>query len=78
MKKKNPLEEEPHIVQVSYNKEGRRIGAIADNYCVKTQEEVNAILDSCGKLYGASLQRKAERAALENNPGILDVGTETA
>lgn len=78
MKKKNPLEEEPHIVKVIYNKDGVRIGAIADNYCVKTVEEVNARLDRCGRIYGDSLSRKAEREALENGPVISDVGTETA
>ncbi len=64
--KKNKIPEEPHIVQVFYNDKGERIGAIADNYCVKTKEEVDAILDRCGQIYGNSLRRKAERAALES------------
>lgn len=63
MKKKNIQPEEPHIVQIIYNEKGERIGAIADNYCVKTPEEVQAILDRCGEIYGESLRRKAERAA---------------
>lgn len=64
MKKKNTIPEEPHIVEYVYDKDGKVIGAIADNYCVKTKEEVDGILKRCGQIYGESLRRKAERAAL--------------
>ena len=62
MKKRGiqPLDE-PHIVQVIYDKDGRRIGAIADNYVVKTKAEVNQILDNIARIYGDHLRRKAER-----------------
>lgn len=53
--------DEPHIVQIVYDKEGRRIGAIADNYVVKTKEEADEILDNIARLYGEHLRRKAER-----------------
>lgn len=68
MRNKHDINEVPHIVKVIYNDKGERIGAIADNYCVKTKEEVDAILERCGKIYGESLQRKAERAALAADP----------
>lgn len=69
--KKNMIPEEPHIVEYVYDENGRKIGAIADNYCVKTKEEVEAILKRCGQIYGESLRRKAERAAMEQAQAVV-------
>ena len=69
--KKNMIPEEPHIVEYVYDENGRKIGAIADNYCVKTKEEVDAILKRCGQIYGESLRRKAERAAMEQAQAVV-------
>lgn len=71
MKKKNTVPEEPHIVEYVYDENGRKIGAIADNYCVKTKDEVDAILKRCGQIYGESLRRKAERAALNSADSVI-------
>ncbi len=62
-----PLEE-PHIVKVIYDENGRVIGKIADNYVVKTQEEVDKILYNCGVIWGNYLRRKAEEAAMQAGP----------
>lgn len=56
-----PPPDEPHIAEVIYDKEGRRIGAIADNYTAKTQEEVRQALGNIARLYGEHLCRRAER-----------------
>lgn len=67
MGKKVMPPEEPHIVEYVYDENGKRIGAIADNYCVKTKEEVDAILKRCGEIWTESLRRKAEQEALEKS-----------
>ena len=69
--KKNMIPEEPHIVEYVYDENGRKIGAIADNYCVKTKEEVDAILKRCSQIYGESLRRRAERAAMEQAQAVV-------
>lgn len=57
--------EEPHIVEYIFDENGRKIAAIADNYCVRTKEEVDAILKRCGEIWSESLRRRAEREAME-------------
>lgn len=41
--------EKPHIVKDYYD--GRTHIMIADNYCVRTKEEVDAILNRCKQIY---------------------------
>lgn len=62
MKKRGvqPLDE-PHIVQIVYDKNVRRMGAVADNYVVKENAEVEQILENIARIYGNHLRRKAER-----------------
>ncbi len=62
MKKRGiqPLDE-PHIVQIVYDKNVRRMGAVADNYVVKEKAEVEQILENIARIYGNHLRRKAER-----------------
>lgn len=49
----------PHIVERYYDENGREIGWIADNFVVKTQQEVDKILEELGKIWGESCDRKA-------------------
>lgn len=42
-------DEKPHIVKDFYD--GRTHIMIADNYCVKTKEEVDAILERCKQIF---------------------------
>lgn len=62
---KEVLETVPHIVQRFYDENGREIAWIADNYVVKTQEEVDDILKQVGKLWAESCKRKAIEAAMK-------------
>ncbi|MGN0686803.1 MAG: hypothetical protein ACI4KA_01700 [Oscillospiraceae bacterium] len=62
MARANPqeiLDTEPHIVERFYDENGREIGWIADNFVVKTQQEVDNILEELGKIWGESYDRKA-------------------
>ncbi len=52
------LATEPHIVERFYDENGREIGWIADNFVVKTQQEVDKILEELGKIWGDSCARK--------------------
>ena len=52
------LATEPHIVERFYDENGREIGWIADNFVVKTQQEVDKILEELGKIWGDSRARK--------------------
>ena len=54
----------PHIVERFYDENGREIGWIADNFVVKTQQEVDKILDELGKIWGDSCERKAREKYL--------------
>lgn len=62
----------PHIVERIYDENGREIAWIADNYVVKTQEEVDEILREVSKIWSRACAAKARREALEaaknNNP----------
>ena len=53
------LATKPHIVERFYDENGREIGWIADNFVVKTQQEVDKILEELGKIWGDSCDRKA-------------------
>ena len=52
------LATEPHIVERFYDENGREMGWIADNFVVKTQQEVDKILEELGKIWGDSCARK--------------------
>ena len=56
----------PHIVKRFYDENGNEIGWIADNYVVKTQEEVDEILKGVAKIWADYCMRKAREAALKN------------
>lgn len=58
------LQEVPHIVKEF--KHGATTIKIADNYCVQTQEEVDAILDRCAKIAMGEYRRnpKARERAM--------------
>ena len=58
------LATEPHIVERFYDENGREIGWIADNFVVKTQQEVDKILEELGKIWGDSCDRKAREKQL--------------
>ena len=47
---KEVLETVPHIVKRYYDENGREIAWVADNYVVKTQEEVDEILKEVGRI----------------------------
>lgn len=66
---KDILELVPHIVKRYYDENGREIGWVADNFVVKTQEEVDEILKEIGKIWGESCARRAREAALKNKGG---------
>lgn len=53
------LDTVPHIVERFYDENGREIGWIADNFVVKTQQEVDKILEELGRIWGESCDRKA-------------------
>lgn len=53
----------PHIVKRFYDEKGNEIGWIADNFVVKTQEEVDAILKEVGEIWGRSCARRARENA---------------
>lgn len=56
----------PHIVRRFYDENGKEIGWIADNYVVKTQEEVDAILDAVSDIWSRACARRAMEQALKN------------
>ena len=52
--------DEPHIVQIIYDKDGRRIGAVADDCVLQTKEASDQILDNIARIFGDHLRRKEE------------------
>lgn len=63
---KEVLETVPHIVERIYDENGREIMWIADNYVVKTQEEVDEILKEVSKIWSRACARKARQEALKS------------
>lgn len=57
--------DEPRIVKVICDKEGHRIGAVAENCVVKTGDDTDEILSGIARIYGDHLRRKAERMCTE-------------
>ena len=56
---------EPHIVKTFCNTDGRRIGAVADDCIVKTDEEAQEILSDIARLYGENTDRSCPRKSNE-------------
>ena len=55
--------EDPHIVQTCYDKNGRIIGYIADNYVERAPARVREHLDNIARIWAeAEAERAAERA----------------
>lgn len=52
----------PHIVKRFYDDKGNLLGWIADDFVVKTQEEVDAILDEVSDIWSRHCANKAAEA----------------
>ena len=63
---KEVLETVPHIVKRYYDENSREIAWVADNYVVKTQEEVDEILKEVGRIWSRACAAKARKEAMES------------
>lgn len=54
---------EPHIVQTVYNKDGKIIGYIADNFVEHDPAKVQEHLDNIAKIWARSEAKKAAEKA---------------
>lgn len=55
-----------NVVKKIYDESGRYLGCICDDYCRdKTPEEVQAILDRCGQIWGEAMEMERLRKLRE-------------